>query len=134
MIIATLSVGVGVLTLELGNTFELGCFFKYKPYIPKKRKITKKTAKGSFTQTSTPLFVHGTEFIDFSYDLLDADTVRKITEIYNLDENLTFTGHYNDEYLVEFTEWMPEPKSGYFKATGKFRILCEISGFSPQCQ
>ena len=113
---------------------DLGCFFSYQPYIPRKRKKTKQTSKGSFTQYSEPLFLHGLEYIEFSYEGISVEKVNELTELYELNELFTFMGAYNEEYTVDFCEWMPKAKRGFFTATGKFRIVCVETGFSPTCQ
>jgi len=109
--------------------------FKYKPYIPKKRVITKMTSKGSFTQRSNPLFLHGEETIEWSIDLVTRPVAKALDDLYNYNGYLEFEGYYNEKYLVEMMEWEPDPIAGYFAAKGTFRIVCVLTpaNLNPNC-
>ena len=93
---------------------EMPCWFKYIPYIPKKRIKVTQTSKGSFSQKSLPLFLPGNEYIDWEIELIDGNFLELLRELYVLTGMLTFVGFYNDEYLVEFSELDVSSKSGYF--------------------
>ena len=122
------------LVSEDNQSYDLGCFFSYQPYIPKKRKKTKQTSKGSFTQYSVPLFLHGLEFIEFKYEGITSQMVNELTELYSNSENYTFFGSYNEEYLVDFCTWEVRAKGGFFTAKGQFRVICVEQPFAPTCE
>lgn len=111
--------------LDDSEVFTFPCgVLNYSPHISKKRSITKQTAKGSFTQVSAPLFLEGTQTIDWSVRLAIQSVAFKLLDLYNLDGNLLFKGVWGEEYLVEFIEYKMESNSGFFDLTGKFRIIC----------
>lgn len=117
-----------------GPTYTFPCgVLNYDPYVPAKRSITKQTSKGSFTQVSTPLFLHGMQEIDWSIPMTTQQVAFSIRDLYNLNTNFVFKGEYGEEYLVEFKELKLTAKSGYFELTGKFRVICEEDQAEPIC-
>jgi len=104
-------------------TFPCGVL-NYNPYIPRKRTLTKQTAKGSFTQVSTPLFLNGTEVIEWDIPATVQSIAFQLLDLYNLNINFVFKGVWGEEYLVEFIEYKMESNSGFFSLIGKFRIIC----------
>jgi hypothetical protein len=120
--------------LSTGVPYELNCGFKYVPYIPKKRISVKMTQKGSFTQKLLPIFVHGEEFVDFSIDLVTAPVAKQLLDFYNLDDNFTFNGIWGEQYLVEFSEYKPEPRRGPWAISGKLRVICVEADLNPAFQ
>lgn len=114
------------------DILELSCGFTYDPYVPVKRINVTQTAKASFTEIEEPIFNTGQEFIDFKFDLLEGPEVKELQERYNQNGYFTLTGCYGDEYLVEFSEFIPKAQPRQlFKVTGKFRVLCVKSQFDP---
>ena len=116
------------------NTINLPSWFNYVPYLNAKKRIkVTKTSKGSFSQISLPLFLHGTEYISWEIEVASPEIVEQLNILYVLTEKLTFDGFWNDSYLVEFSEFEVTPKSGYFQLKGKFRVVCVNSHFAPSC-
>ena len=130
MIIPILKTEDGVDTV-----FEFPCgFLNYDPYIPKKRKATKQTCKGSFTQTSKPLFLHGVEEIDWSMNIVTRGIASQLDDLYNADDNYIFEGLYNERYLVDFSDLELIAIGGYFRVNGKFRVICVLEEKELACE
>ena len=114
------------------EVIQLGCEFIYDPYVPQKRFNVVQTAKASFTEIEDPIFNTGNEYIDFSYDLLQGELVKQLQAAYDSDALFNFEGLYGDEYLIQFTEFIPKAfPVQLFEISGKFRVLCIISPFDP---
>lgn len=108
------------------------CEFQYIPYIAKKRVFYKQTARGVVSQASTPLYAHGMQFLDWKITLTTRTTAALFKTLYDLDDTFTFTGYWGDEYLIDFNEPMVvTPFAGRFELSGKFRVLCVTSEFTP---
>lgn len=130
MIIPSLKTADGI-----SIVFNFPCgFLNYDPYIPKKRKATKQTSKGSFTQTSIPLFLHGIEEIEWSMNIVTRGIASQLESLYNQDDNYVFEGLYNERYLVDFSELELIAIGGYFRVTGKFRVICVLEEKELACE
>jgi len=115
------------------SAVSMPCWFKYTPFVPAKRIKVTQTSTGSFSQKSVPLFLYGNDYLEWEIETITRDFAEQMHQLYVLNETLTFVGVWGDSYLVEFTEFVPTPKSGLFNLKGKFRIICLISDFNPSC-
>lgn len=128
---------IPVLRPEAGGdpVFSFPCgFLNYDPYIPKKRKVTKQTSKGSFTQTAVPLFLYGMDEIDWSMTIVTRGIASQLETLYNSDDNFIFDGLYNERYLVDFIELEMVAIGGYFRISGKFRVICVLDEKELDCE
>lgn len=114
------------------DILELSCGFTYDPYVPVKRINVVQTAKGSFTEIEEPIFNTGAEYIEWKFDMAEGSEVKALRDRYNQEGHFRLTGCYGDEYLVEFSEFVPKAfPEQLFSIKGKFRVLCIISEFDP---
>lgn len=110
-----------------GDTITLDDCFNYKLYIPKKRLKPKLTSKGSFTEISSPIFLDGMGYVEWTMDITTGDKAREILAAYRVEDTWTFTGAYGESYLIYFDELDLNRYKTWWKASGKFRVLCTIT-------
>ena len=108
-----------------GPIYLMDCGFNYTTYVPLKRTQTKQTTKGSFTQRSVPLFLHGTGTFEWSIEIVTRPVAALMYDLYMANDLYIFDGAFGENYLVDFVEMKPpEVKSGYWGLSGTFRVVC----------
>jgi len=125
MIVSTLQ------NLTTNVIIELGEAFSYKPYIRKKRIVVKPSNKAVFIYKTDPLFVDGMETFAVDFGILTHCEMEIIKDAYDSGDRFLFNGHYAEEYIIEFEEFMLKRVGNYWRVTGVFRVLCVTDDFKP---
>lgn len=106
--------------------------FTYKPYIPKKRTVLKKSTKAVFLQRSVPQFING-DVISFKALVLKP-TAYCLYQMHKDSEVIEFTGQYGEQYTIELSKFEMELNYSYATISGEMTVLCVQTEIQDPCE
>lgn len=111
--------------------------FSYRPYLPKKRSTTTKTAGAVITQYAAPSqVIHGGGFLAWTVRAGYPSEYQQFRDWYETAGPVLydFTGYWGEEYRVLFSDLAEATVRGrLFSFSGRWQVVCVTSAIAATC-